>query len=94
VSSPPPRASGCGEEHCITCADDGVAMTVVRVDAERALALCVDAAGAYSTVEIALVDQPLPGEALLVHAGTAIASLGRPRAGAAAPPRAKVWVSA
>ena len=69
-------------------------MTVVRLDAERALALCVDAAGAWSTVEIALVDQPLPGETLLVHAGTAIASLGRMAAGAAGAPRAKVWVSA
>jgi hydrogenase assembly chaperone HypC/HupF len=59
--------------HCITCGDDGVPMTVVRVDPERMLALCEDGEGARSSVEIALVDQPAPGDVLLVHAGTAIA---------------------
>ena len=59
--------------HCITCGDDGVPMTVVRVDDERMLALCEDENGARSSVEIALVDPPAPGDVLLVHAGTAIA---------------------
>ena len=59
--------------HCITCGDDGVPMTVVRVDDERMLALCEDEQGARSSVEIALVDPPAPGDVLLVHAGTAIA---------------------
>ena len=59
--------------HCITCGDDGVPMTVVRVDDERMLALCEDEDGARSSVEIALVDPPAPGDVLLVHAGTAIA---------------------
>ena len=59
--------------HCITCSDDGVPMTVVRVDSERLLALCEDEAGKRSSVEIALVDPPAPGQVLLVHAGTAIA---------------------
>jgi len=91
VSAYPP-ASNSNEQHCITCSDDGVPMTVVRLDAGRGLALCADAAGARSTVEIALIEPPLPGERLLVHAGTAIASLGP----APPPPvrSAKVWVSA
>jgi hydrogenase maturation factor len=48
-------------------------MTVVVVDAERLLALCEDAAGSRSTVEIALVEPVAPGDTVLVHAGTAIA---------------------
>jgi len=59
--------------HCVTCGDDGVPMTVVRVDSDRMLALCEDEAGARSSVEIALVGPPEPGDTLLVHAGTAIA---------------------
>jgi hydrogenase maturation factor len=58
--------------HCITCSDDGCPMTVLAVDAERVLALCEDAAGAWSTVEIALVEPVVRGDRLLVHAGTAL----------------------
>ncbi len=61
--------------HCITCGDDGVEMRVLRIDPARALALCLDAEGARSTVETALVDEVAPGARLLVHAGTAIARL-------------------
>ena len=59
--------------HCVTCGDDGDPMTVVRVDSARGLALCVAENGARSTVETALVEPVVPGEHLLVHAGTAIA---------------------
>jgi len=63
--------------HCITCGDDGVAMRVVAVDAARGLALCETAAGGggRESVEIALVAPVAPGDALLVHAGTALAKL-------------------
>jgi hydrogenase expression/formation protein HypC len=61
--------------HCITCADEGIAMDVLRVDADRALALCIDARGARGSVEIALVGEVAVGDSLLVHAGTAIARL-------------------
>jgi hydrogenase assembly chaperone HypC/HupF len=61
--------------HCITCGDDGVPMKVLRVDAERALALCEDEHGGHSTVEIALVAPVAPGAVLLVHAGTALTAL-------------------
>jgi hydrogenase maturation factor len=58
--------------HCITCGDDGVEMRVVAVDEARGLALCEAAGGARESVEIALVDAVAPGDALLVHAGTAL----------------------
>ena len=62
--------------HCVTCADEGVAMRVVAVDDARGLALCETADGAArESVEIALVDAVAPGDALLVHAGTALAKL-------------------
>ncbi len=62
-------------EHCITCADEGIPMRVLRVDPDRELALCADADGARSSVEVALVAQPSPGDVLLVHAGTALTRL-------------------
>ena len=71
--TPEPEATLCHDTHCITCGDDGVPMTVVAVDAERALALCEDDGGRRSSVEIALVDPVAPGDTVLVHAGTAIA---------------------
>jgi hydrogenase maturation factor len=58
---------------CITCGDEAIPMEVLRVDAERGLALCEDGAARRSTVETALVEPVLAGERLLVHAGTAIA---------------------
>jgi hydrogenase maturation factor len=71
--------SACGVDdpagHCITCGDDGVPMTVLRVDGARGLALCQDGAGARSSVETALVEPVAPGDSLLVHAGTALVRL-------------------
>jgi hydrogenase maturation factor len=65
----------CDEHHCITCGDDGEPMTVLRVDERRGLALCADADGGRCTVEIALIDPVQAGDRILVHAGTAIATL-------------------
>jgi hydrogenase maturation factor len=73
----------CESDHCITCGDDGVPMRVVRIDVARALALCEDEDGARSSVEVALVDRALPGDLLLVHAGTALTRL-RPSEGVTA----------
>jgi hydrogenase maturation factor len=50
-------------------------MLVLKVDQGRRLALCADEDDQRHTVEIALVDPVAPGDRLLVHAGTAIASL-------------------
>jgi hydrogenase maturation factor len=70
-------SAGCEDpHHCVTCADEGVAMRVVAVDQARGLALCETAdGGARESVEIALVDAVVPGDALLVHAGTALTKL-------------------
>jgi hydrogenase maturation factor len=70
-------SAGCEDpHHCVTCADEGVAMRVVAVDDARGLALCETADGrARESVEIALVDAVAPGDALLVHAGTALTKL-------------------
>ena len=65
------------QEGCITCGDEAVELRVVRIDRERELALCERGEdGARETVEIALVAPVSEGDVLLVHAGTAIASLG------------------
>ena len=63
----------CGSQHCITCGDVAVEMSVLRVDEARELALCETVDGARETVEIALVSPVRPADRLLVHAGTAIA---------------------
>jgi hydrogenase maturation factor len=65
----------CGSQHCITCGDVAVEMTVLRIDETRDLALCESDDGERETVEIALVMPVRPAERLLVHAGTAIAQL-------------------
>jgi hydrogenase maturation factor len=68
---PPPVCDH--ESHCITCGDEAVPLRVVKVDTERELALCENAAGERTTVEIALVSPVEREDVLLVHAGTAIA---------------------
>jgi hydrogenase maturation factor len=60
---------------CITCGDGGVPMRVLKVDAPRSLAVCADAHGATSEVELGLMGRVVPGDALLVHAGVALAPL-------------------
>ncbi len=68
-------ADTCGSHHCITCGDDGVAMQVVGIDEVRGLALCSHDDGTRETVETALVEPVVPGDRLLVHAGTALVRL-------------------
>lgn len=72
----------CDASHCITCGDDGEPMSVLAVDADRGLALCVGEQDEHVSVEIALIAPVGIGERLLVHAGTAIARLD-PEAGCA-----------
>ncbi len=61
---------------CITCGDVAEEMRVLRIDADRELALCADPAGDHHTVEIALVQPVAEADTVLVHAGTAITNLG------------------
>jgi hydrogenase assembly chaperone HypC/HupF len=65
----------CHDDHCITCGDEGVPMRVLRIDDQRALALCASEDGAQSSVEISLVDPVHPGDSVLVHAGVALVRL-------------------
>lgn len=65
-------APQCG---CITCGDEATAMRVLRLDGERGLALCEDDEGSHATVETALIPEVTVGDALLVHAGAALARL-------------------
>jgi hydrogenase maturation factor len=67
--------AACSADHCITCADEGVPMVVLRVNEAAGLALCSGADGERMTVEAALVAPLSPGDSVLVHAGTAIATL-------------------
>ena len=71
MTGPSPR--GDTSPRCITCSDEAVPMRVVAVDEPSDLALCENAAGERSTVQVALVSPVAPGDELLVHAGTAIA---------------------
>jgi hydrogenase assembly chaperone HypC/HupF len=75
VTEPESQPAECGSDHCITCGDDGIPMTVVRVDAPKGLAVCADDTGAEATVEISLVAPVDQGDRVLVHAGVAIAPL-------------------
>ncbi len=76
-----PVASQCAPQGgCITCGDEAVEMQVLTVDEVRELALCSDPEGAHSTVEVALVGPVGPGDAVLVHAGTALLRLSREEA--------------
>jgi hydrogenase maturation factor len=75
MSTPPMSDVACESQHCITCGDVGDPSMVVAVDSDRELALCAGPDGERSTVEIALVAPVVPGDVLLVHAGTAIARL-------------------
>ena len=66
----------CATDHgCITCADEGVEVTVAGVAADG-LVDCVDGNGVAGQVDAALVGDVASGDVLLVHAGVAIARLG------------------
>jgi hydrogenase expression/formation protein HypC len=58
---------------CITCGDVAVELRVVSVDDARGLAVCADELGSSMEVDVLLVAPVAPGDAVLVHAGTAIA---------------------
>jgi hydrogenase maturation factor len=50
-------------------------MRVLAVDEARGLALCAARDGSHQSVETALVEPVEAGDALLVHAGTALTRL-------------------
>ena len=68
-----PAVPECHDEVCITCSDQAVAVTVVRLlDDDLAL---VDTDAGQEEVSVALVAAGV-GDTILVHAGEAIAVLG------------------
>ncbi len=62
------------DRHCITCSDEALPATVVRVDREAGLAVVI-VDGGTAEVDVTLVDEVAPGHVLLVHGGVAIAHL-------------------
>ena len=65
--------ASCNDQHCITCADEGVLMRVRSV--VDGVAACVGPHGEESEVLTELVEPVLPGDLLLVHAGAALVKL-------------------
>ena len=66
--------SSCGDDHCMTCSDEGVEMRVLDPGCDG-LSLCVDVRGTPTEVMTELVGAVTAGDAVLVHAGVAIARL-------------------
>ena len=66
--------AGAGHAHdCVTCGDVASWMRVLAVEAGTDLARCSDGEGRRETVATDLVGAVSPDDALLVHAGVAIA---------------------
>jgi hydrogenase maturation factor len=64
------------EGHCITCSDEALAASVLRVDGENGLALVtIEGSEAEEEIDITLVDDIAPGDIVLVHGGVAIAHI-------------------
>jgi hydrogenase maturation factor len=66
--------TSCSNDHCITCSDEGTEMRVLA-KGKDGLAICADAEGGHAEVMTELVGSIEPGDAVLVHAGVAIARL-------------------
>jgi hydrogenase expression/formation protein HypC len=77
MNAMPDAAPSCTGDHCITCADEGIPMRVLRVDERRGIALCVAGDGSRGSVEVELVGTVEAGESILVHAGVALVKLER-----------------
>ena len=58
--------------HCITCSDEALPATVLRINQESGSAL-VTVREATEEIDITLVDDLVPGDIVLVHGGVAIA---------------------
>lgn len=63
------------EIRCITCSDEALPATVLRVEEETGLAW-VQLEHGQVEVDISLVDEARPGDMLLVHGGVGLANLG------------------
>ena len=70
----PTFGPACASDHCITCGDAVVEVRVVRLLADGLAD--VDTGDGEERVSVALVSAD-PGDMILVHAGEAIAVVGR-----------------
>lgn len=60
--------------HCITCSDEAIPMRIVET-ANGGVALCEAEGGGRVEVLVGLVDDVVPGDLVLVHAGAALARI-------------------
>jgi hydrogenase expression/formation protein HypC len=74
MTGEPPPGDACYGEHCVTCGDLAVEVTVMRLLPD-ALAV-VETSQGQEQVSVALVSATA-GDVILVHAGEAIAVVGR-----------------
>jgi hydrogenase expression/formation protein HypC len=70
----PTTGLACTSDHCLTCGDIAVEVRVVRLLADGLAD--VDTGGGTERVSVALVSAGV-GDTILVHAGEAIAVVGR-----------------
>ncbi|HTK10981.1 MAG TPA: hypothetical protein VL485_27660 [Ktedonobacteraceae bacterium] len=67
------------EHHCLTCADEAIAVKVVHIDRETGLALVAandqteECLSIWEEIDITLVEHVVVGDILLAHGGVAIA---------------------
>jgi hydrogenase maturation factor len=64
------------EGHCITCSDEALPASVLRVDQQMGVAF-VTINDAVEEVDITPLDDVVQGDLLLVHGGVAIANVER-----------------
>ncbi len=74
----PAEQATVGRNTCITCGDIAIPMRVIRTGGEDGLADCVSEDGETATVDLGLVEDARPGDAVLVHACVAIQKLQEP----------------
>ena len=79
IAEPAEQATvGRNPSSCITCGDVAVPMRVIRTGGEDGLADCVSEDGDTAAVDLGLLDDARPGDAVLVHACVAIQRLEDP----------------
>jgi hydrogenase maturation factor len=66
-------------ERCITCSDEGLPMRIASLADGSGQARCLDEHGSEQSVAVDLVEPVAVGDDILVHAGVAIAHMGRCR---------------
>jgi hydrogenase maturation factor len=67
--------SSCGDDHCITCSDEGVEMHVLEPGRDGLSVCAADGGTVRTEVMTDLVGDLAQGDRVLVHAGVAIARL-------------------